>query len=140
MYALAWEGGDVVWRDWWYVLVSGISLRIDLYMTWKDQVFIADVMVIDLTWKTVISSVINRPIGAVANLASLLRFASIKGFMKGTILFQWPWMCTTHLSVIWIVSSSVPIFSMINDQEVIYPCLFVINFSNNMWASPLNVL
>jgi hypothetical protein len=30
-----------------------------------------------------------------------------------------------HLGVIWIISlGSVPIFSMINNREVIYPCLF----------------
>jgi hypothetical protein len=39
-----------------------------------------------------------------------------------------------HLNVIWIISSrSVPIFSTINDQEVIYPCFFAFNFASNWW-------
>jgi hypothetical protein len=38
-----------------------------------------------------------------------------------------------HLSVIRIVlSRNVFVFSMINDYEVIYPCLFAFNFLNNM--------
>jgi hypothetical protein len=58
----------------------------------------------------------------------LLKFVSIEGFMKGIILFQWPWRCTTHLGVIWIVSSrSVHVFSTIDDQEVSYPYHFAFN-------------
>jgi len=60
----------------------------------------------------------------------LLRSTSIGGFIKGTILFQWPWKCMTHSGVIWIVSSrNVPIFSTIDNQKVIYPYLFAIYFS-----------
>jgi hypothetical protein len=29
----------------------GVSLRVNLYITQEDQVFIDDVVVIDLTWK-----------------------------------------------------------------------------------------
>jgi hypothetical protein len=37
-----------------------------------------------------------------------------------------------HLGVIWIISlSSVLVFPMIDDQEVIYPCLFTFNFSSS---------
>jgi hypothetical protein len=54
------------------------------------------------------------------NLLPLLKFASVKGFRKGTILFRWPWRCITHPSMIWIVSSrSVFIFSTIDDYKVI---------------------
>ncbi len=75
------------------------------------------------------------------NLAPLLRSASIEGFMKGTILFQWPWRCTAHLGVIWIVSSrSVLIFFMIDDRKVIYPCLFRFNFLGNVLVLFFNVL
>jgi hypothetical protein len=36
-----------------------------------------------------------------------------------------------HLGVIWIISlGNLPIFSTIDDQEVIYPCLFAFNFSS----------
>jgi hypothetical protein len=49
--------------------------------------------------------------------------------MKGTTLLQWPWRCMAHLSVIWIVSlGSVPVFSTIDNWEVIYPCLVCIKF------------
>ncbi len=53
--------------------------------------------------------------------------------MWGTTLSQWPWRCTTHPNVIWIVSlRSVFFFSMIDDQEVIYPCLFAFIFLGNV--------
>ncbi len=48
MYALAQESGHDIWRERWYALTSGVSLRADLYMTRKDQVFIIDVPVINL--------------------------------------------------------------------------------------------
>jgi hypothetical protein len=53
------------------------------------------------------------------NLIPLLKSTNIKGFMRGT----------THLGMIWIVSSrNVLVFSTINNWEVIYSCLFAINF------------
>jgi hypothetical protein len=59
-------------------------------MIQKDQVFIVDMMVTNPTQKTMALSVISQIASAVehAQFASL-RFASIEGFMKGTILFQW---------------------------------------------------
>jgi hypothetical protein len=46
-----------------------------------------------------------------------------------------------HLGVIWIVSSrSVLVFSTINDQKVIYPCLFTFNFLGNVLVLLFNVL
>jgi hypothetical protein len=67
------------------------------------------------------------------NLVSLLRFASIEGFMMGTTLFRWPWGCMAHSNVIWIISlGSVFVFSMIDNQEVIYPCLFAFSFLGNL--------
>jgi hypothetical protein len=55
-------------------------------MTQEDQ-FVADVVVTDPTQEMVVSNVIIQLIGVVAKLNALLRSASIKGFMKGTILF-----------------------------------------------------
>jgi hypothetical protein len=44
-------------------------------------------------------------------------------------------------SVIWIVSlRSVHVFSIIDDQKDIYPCLFAFNFSSNMLVLLFNVL
>jgi hypothetical protein len=66
------------------------------------------------------------------NLMPLLRFARIKGFMRGTTLFQWPWRCMVHIDGIWIISSrSVFVFFMIDDQEVIYPWFFTFIFLSN---------
>jgi hypothetical protein len=72
----------------------------------------------------------------------LLRSANIESFMKDTILFRWPWRCMAHLGMmIWIVSlGSVLAFSIIDDQEVIYPCLFAFNFLSNVLVLPFNVL
>ncbi len=54
------------------------------------------------------------------NLVPLLRSTNIEGFKNGTIFFPWLWRCTTHLGMIWIVSSgNVLIFSMMDDREVI---------------------
>ncbi len=49
--------------------------------------------------------------------------------MRGTTLFRWSWRCTTHSGKIWIVlSKSVLIFSTIDDEVIIYPCIFLFNF------------
>jgi hypothetical protein len=50
-----------------------ISLQIDLSMTCEDQVFVANVMVIDLTWEIVATSVINQPDGAIAELSAIVK-------------------------------------------------------------------
>jgi hypothetical protein len=47
MYALIQKSGHNVWKEWWYALMSKVSLRTNLYMTRKDQVFVADVVVTD---------------------------------------------------------------------------------------------
>jgi hypothetical protein len=40
--------------------------------------------------------------------------------------------CMVHPSVIWIIlSGNVLVFSMRDDWEVIYPCLFAFNFSES---------
>jgi hypothetical protein len=45
-----------------------------------------------------------------------------------------------HPNVIWIVSSrNVLVFSTIDDYEVISPCLFVVNFSSNVFVLLFNV-
>ncbi len=49
--------------------------------------------------------------------------------MKGTILLQCPRRCTKHLSMIRIISlRNVFVFSTIDDQNVIYPSFFCIQF------------
>jgi hypothetical protein len=60
MYALVQESGHVVRRKRWYAFTSRVSLKDDFYMAQEDQVFIADVVVIDPTRDTVALSVISR--------------------------------------------------------------------------------
>ncbi len=53
----------------------------------------------------------------------------MEGFVRGTILFQWPWRCTEHPNMIWIIPlRSVPIFSTIDNRKVIYSFFFYIQF------------
>jgi hypothetical protein len=47
MYAFTRKSGQ--WRKQLYTLMSRVSLRANLYMICEDQVFVADVMVIDST-------------------------------------------------------------------------------------------
>jgi hypothetical protein len=45
------------------------------------------------------------------------------------------------LNMIWIISlGGVPILSMIDDYQVIYPCLFAFNFSSNILVLLVSVL
>jgi hypothetical protein len=60
MYALAQENRHVVWKKRWYAITSRISSQVDLYVTQKDQVFVANVVVIHPTRETVVSNVINQ--------------------------------------------------------------------------------
>jgi hypothetical protein len=114
--------------------MSRVSLQANFYMTREDQIFITNVVVVNPTWEMVASTFISQLINVATKLNVIAKIYKYKkGLMKGTTLFQWPWRCTTCMCVIWIVSSrNVPIFSTINDREVIYPCLFAFNFSNNM--------
>jgi hypothetical protein len=118
--------------------MSGISLRIDLYMTCEDQVFIANVMVINLTWKIVATNVMNQPDIAIAELNTIVKICKYRRLHdKHHFILM---AMELRLDVIWIVSSgNVLIFSTINDQKVIYPCLFTFNFSNSVFILLLNV-
>jgi hypothetical protein len=59
MYALVWESGHVIWREWWYTFTSRVSLQADLYMTLKEQIFVVNVVVINPTLETMALSVIS---------------------------------------------------------------------------------
>jgi len=56
-----------------------VSLRVNFYMIRKDQVFVADVMVTNLTRETMFSSVISWPIGAVAKLNAIVKICKYRG-------------------------------------------------------------
>jgi hypothetical protein len=87
MYPFTQKSGHAVWRKRWYAFTSGVSLPTNLYMTQEDQVFIVDVVVIDQMWEVMVQvSLVNHHV-QLWNLVSLLKSASIEGFMTGTILF-----------------------------------------------------
>jgi hypothetical protein len=83
MYAFARESGHVVWKKWWYAFILGVSLRVDIYMTREDRVFVVNVVVIDLMQKTLASNVISRPIGAVVELIAIVKICKYRWFHEG---------------------------------------------------------
>jgi hypothetical protein len=52
-------------------------------MTREDQIFVADVVVTDLTRDTIISSVISRPIGAIAKFNAIIKIHKYGRLQKG---------------------------------------------------------
>jgi hypothetical protein len=70
MYAFIQKSGHIIWRKWWYTFTSKVSLQANFYMIWEDQVFVADVVVIDPMQETMAFSVISQP----ANGATKLNF------------------------------------------------------------------
>jgi hypothetical protein len=61
----------------------GVLLRADLYVTWKDQIFFVDVLVIDLPWETVILSVTNWSIGVVTKLNTIAKIDKYRRLHEG---------------------------------------------------------
>ncbi len=49
IYAFVQESGHTTWKEWWYALLLGISLQANFYMICENQVFVTNVVVIDLT-------------------------------------------------------------------------------------------
>jgi hypothetical protein len=83
MYALAWKNGHSIWRKRWYALIWRISLRIDLYMTRKDQVFIANVVVNYPMWETMFLNVINWPTNVAAKFNAIVKILIYRGLHEG---------------------------------------------------------
>jgi hypothetical protein len=110
-------------------------------MTQKDQVFVANVVVIDPMWKTVVSSVINRPRGAIVELNAIVKIRKYKGLHEGHhfILMAMEVHNTPRHDMDHFIKECA-LFSTIDDQEVIYPCLFAFNFLSNLLVLPFNVL
>jgi hypothetical protein len=52
-------------------------------MTQKDQVFIANVVVIDLTQETMVLNVIDQPIGVAAKLNAVVKIYNYRRFHEG---------------------------------------------------------
>jgi hypothetical protein len=83
MYALVQESGHVVWKEWWYVLMSRVSLWIDIYMTWENQIFIVNMVFTNPTWETMASSVITWPIGVATKLNVIAEIYKNKRLHEG---------------------------------------------------------
>jgi hypothetical protein len=82
MYAFVQKSGHIVWKGCWYAFMLGVSLQVGFYMTWKDQVFIVDVVVIDLMQETMALSVINWPTSAVAKFNAIVKIHKYKTFYE----------------------------------------------------------
>jgi hypothetical protein len=52
-------------------------------MTWEDQVFVIDVVIINLMWEMVASNVISRPIGVVSKLNTIAKIPNYRRFHEG---------------------------------------------------------
>jgi hypothetical protein len=73
MYALVWKSGHDVWREQWYAFTLEVSLQIDFYMIHEDQIFLVDVVVIDLTWEMVTTIIISWPTSVVTKLNAIVK-------------------------------------------------------------------
>ncbi len=60
-----------------------VSLRDDFYITWKDHVFIANVVVSNLTREMMALNAINQPIGAIMELNTIVKIHKYKGLHRG---------------------------------------------------------
>jgi len=52
-------------------------------MTRKDHVFIVDVVVIDLMWEMMVSSVINQPTNVAAKFSTIAKIHKYNGLQEG---------------------------------------------------------
>jgi hypothetical protein len=68
MYAFVRKSGHNVWKEQWYAFTSRVLSWADLYMTHEDQVFVTNVVVMDLTLETMAMSVISQPTSAIVEL------------------------------------------------------------------------
>jgi hypothetical protein len=67
----------------WYTFMSWISLRTNFYMTWKDKVFIADVVVNDSIWETMVLNVITRLTDVTTKLNAITKTHKYRKLQKG---------------------------------------------------------
>ncbi len=72
----------------------GILLRVDLYMTREYHAFVANVMVINLTWETMATNVISQLPSAIAKFNSIIKIYKYRRFHDKHHLFLWRWRYT----------------------------------------------
>ncbi len=86
-------------------------------------------------------SVISLPTSVVMELSAIVKICKYRRFHEGQHFIPMPMGCMVHPGVIWIVSlESVLVFPTIDDQKIIYLCLFTFNFSWSMLVLFFNVL
>jgi hypothetical protein len=83
MYAFVRKNGHVVWKKWWYAFTLRISLQFNLYMTRGNQVFVVDVVDINLTLETMVSSVIIQSASAIAKFSAIAKIRKYRGLHEG---------------------------------------------------------
>jgi hypothetical protein len=89
------------------------------------------VAVISLTWETVATNVINQLASATTKLSTTIKIRKYKGLHEKHHFI--PMAMEVHDILKYDMDLSfgnVLIFSTIDNQEFIYPCLFAFNFSN----------
>ncbi len=80
-------------------------------------------MVIDLTWENVALNVISWPTCAIAKLNTIAKIYKYRGLNEGHHFIPMTIEVQGALRCDWIVSlGNVPLFFLVDDREVIYPC------------------
>jgi hypothetical protein len=115
-----------------------VSLQTNLYMTYKDQVFVANVVIIDFIQKMMVSNVINWPTSATTKLNAIAKIRKYRELQMGHLFI--PMAMEVHNAPRHDSLGSVLVFCMIDNQKIIYPCLIAFNFSSNMLILLSNVL
>jgi hypothetical protein len=59
------------------------SLQANLYMTYEDQIFVANVVVINPTRETMVMNVISQLIGTIAKLNTITKICKYRGIHEG---------------------------------------------------------
>ncbi len=110
-------------------------------MTREDQVFIANVVVIGLTQETMASNVISQLASATVKLSTIVKICKYKGLHEGHhfILVVMEVHGTPKCDMDHFIKECVSL-SIIDNWEVIYPCLFAFNFLGNMLVLFFNIL
>jgi hypothetical protein len=62
--------------------MSRVLLKVDLYMTWDNQVFFVNLVVTDPTHEMVFLNVISQPTGAAAELSTIVKTHKYRGLLS----------------------------------------------------------
>jgi hypothetical protein len=99
-------------------------------MTQEDQVFVANVVVTDLMLEMVASSVITWPASAIVEFNTITKIHKYRELHEGHHFI--PMAMEVHDApkhdMDHFIREHARLFSTINDQEIIYPCFFCIQF------------